>query len=197
MSASKKNGYKDFKWGMTPEQVSELVQTLEQKSEIGQTFQKSEYGYNDPGSSLFFIMSYLYRSELHDETPYPVTDIIGYTNGLTGNYRENGLSFFFSNDKLVGVVTYFRKANIISELEKKYGKGVSLEFSGAESAVGRVWLDNERYIIWSMSDFSSALGVEFVTFLDAEWSRKTCKKCVQDYKKEKQQEKFRQSSRLD
>jgi hypothetical protein len=183
---------------MTLEQIRELVQSSEQVAESEQTFQKSEYGI-DSGESLFFVMYYLYKSELKDEIPNPsryAIDFLDYTNGLTGDYSDDGLGFFFSNNKLVGVVTYFNHANIINELQKKYGKSVSLKFPDIRSE-GRVWLDNKRYIVWSRSDLLSEMGVEFVTYLDAEWSREICKKCIQNYRKEKQQEKSHHRSRLD
>lgn len=207
-SVYSQNGYKDFKWGMTSEQVSELVLTFQESSEDDSKpiFQKStEYDSSpsDSGSSLSFVMSYLYGSELQGSIPHPgkyAIDFVGYNNGRSSAWIDDGgLEFFFSKNKLVGVVTYFHNANIISELEKKYGKGISLKFYINNTFVdeGRVWLDKKRYIVWSKSDLSSTMGVEFVTYLDAEWSKELCRKCIQNYKKEIQLEKSRIKSRLD
>lgn len=228
-SAFSQNGYKGFKWGMTSEQVSKivLVPEIERSAEDNDdspTFQKNSWQkisdsmpddsdpYDD-GGSLPFIMYYLYKSELKDLILFPnkyAIDFVGYNNGrpysYPGGYYPNNesLEFFFSKNKLVGVVTYFhnntqeKSSSIISELEEKYGEGFSLIYNssriyhdyqtGVEGRVeGRIWLDNKRFVVWSRSDNSSLRGMEFVTYLDAEWSKEICKKCIENFRKEKSQ----------
>lgn len=221
-SAFSQNGYKGFKWGMTSEQVSKiaLVPAIQESEEddVNPTFQKNTWGEDDgdnsspydDGNSLAFVMYYLYKSELKDLILIPkryAIDFVGYNNGRAYSYQggyydaNDGLEFFFSKNKLVGVVTYFhhdyqeKSSRIISELEEKYGEGVSLiykSFDEDEGTVeGRVWLDNKRFVVWSRSENSTLRGMEFVTYLDVEWSKEICKKCIQTYKKEKSQIKSR------
>lgn len=197
-----KNGYKDFKWGMTSEQISKIVLAptiqVPSEDETGPRFEKSEWSIEHEELhpvSLAFIMYYLYENELENLIINPqrcAVDFIEYNNGQPSNDR---LEFFFSRNKLVGVVTQFHHGypgkypRIINELEEKYGEGFPIKYNSSEDGIveGRVWLDNKRYVVWSRSDKSSLFALEYVTYLDVEWSKEISNICIQDYRKEKSQ----------
>jgi hypothetical protein len=210
-SAFSKDGYKIFKWGMSSEQVIKL----------GQTIVKSDSPY-DSSESLRFVICYLYGIEEVPDTilnPHMILDpfdVIVYENDLAYddrleflfinnknekeeevNEKDEKLESLSNKNKLVGVVTHFKNASIIYELEKKYGEGVDVGFMGRKA---RVWLDNERFIVWSTFEppyNHYTIGLEFIAYLNAEWAKQIYRECIQIYEKEEKQKKLRDSSRLD
>jgi hypothetical protein len=92
--------------------------------------------------------------------------------------------FLFYNNKLVGVVTYFR-SNILPELIEKYGNG----FSGKPPILSKdsrddiqLWANRHRFLIWEHKASLYSFW-ETITYIDGTWIQNICKLRIEEYRK--------------
>ena len=167
------NGYRDFHFGMSIEDVRAI------RSEIKVSNYSSLY-------SLIYIMQYLYDSELVSTIPNPIANITGrFTRYSTGDNYSNDMAFYFHNDKLVAIETYFRSTNILNELRQIYGVGFTVHLASKPNA--RVWNNQSRgrFIIWEIHtqrgyEYAS---VEEVIYVDYLWVRDLCSVTIENFRK--------------
>ena len=185
------NGYLDFRWGMSPDEVGEKMDAN------GRAGYKRGTGSNDL-NPLTFMMFSLYGSEISRDfngqiwNRFPDT-LIRYSNENYNWFRDGGFSFYFDNNKLFGVQTIFSNENIIKELESRHGKGTEINLT---SSRGRIWLNNDRYIIW-INPTDQYRHLEFVAYLDSSTVRRMCLTSMEQNRSELRERQQRSRSRLD
>ena len=146
------NGYKDFYWGMSFDEVKAKCSDLELENES--VFYWETYFYSDELKSL--LNPLLYETEEKDQYYSSSSDI----------------SFYFIGGKVRGVSLGFAFQNIHGALIQKYGQSKSVNIRIATNAFAETcsWDDKGRIIVWS-SDFinNKATGIEKVCYIDDEW----------------------------
>jgi len=153
------NGYKNFTFGETIEQVHANVQGW-----------KTEMVYE----SNCFTVAYLSDRAKTPETaiPNPLAKIEGRVTGYASEKPE--LSFIFVDSKLVAVEVNFSREYVLSDLEKKYGAGKANGMTIGSACVDtKVWFkDANRIVTYEgchESGWGSKINDETVSYI----SRKT------------------------
>jgi hypothetical protein len=166
------NGYQEYTFGMEMDTI---------KSRFPNNIHEDSYYYK----GLFYIIKHLYNSELTGNIPNPLTATDDeFKVLLTGNNNytsDSDFKFLFSNNKLVGIITFFKHDDILPEIIRKYGNGNKYVFSWP----GVVWLNGQRFIIWEELDFRE-YKYQIVTYIDANWARELCRKRMEIYRAEQQ-----------
>ena len=176
------NGYLDFRWGMTLDEVKNLLDD-NYRNRIG----RESLGY-DP---VIFLMYYLYGSEIRNNfggnlrSPPEQLNINGTwqrryipfsSSGYT-NWNTEGYCFYLENERLIGVQTTFSNGNIIDELVKRHGDGNRINVQGYQYGYMyndyRIWISNNRIIIYYYVRHNSMNWTkEIVSYLDSESFRR-------------------------
>ena len=202
------DGYLNFRWGMSLDEVRNL---LDSNAREGFSRKTSMFS---PASRLMF---HLYGTEIVNvfegrlrSSPHRSIQIIDgefvfedryitYSTASWSNFGDGAFAFFFENNRLIGVQTIFVGANVIRELETRHGRGNeinNISFSLDGSTNNCVWLDNNRFIIWT-NPTDRHRNLEFVSFMDAVSLRRICQSSMEQNRRELREEQQRTRSRLD
>lgn len=196
--------YLNFRWGMSPNEVYNLLDNNDKE------------GWGREGATIYdpvvHMMFYLHSTEIRDtfngrlrtyqdfyyidgrrEYRYTV-----FSNNRWNNLGDGGFRFFFANNRLIGVQTIFIDANIVIDLEARHSRGTVINLSGGGSNTeGRVWLNNERFIIWINDTDTRCRHREYVAYMDSASIRRICQSSIEENRKLLQEEQQRIRSRLD
>jgi hypothetical protein len=179
-SVSAQNGYQEYTFGMDLEAIKSKFSYFD------------EWGYYYNG--LFYTIMHLYKAEISGAIPNPQA-VLGneFKVFVTGEWlRDDDLAFLFSNNKLVGVITFFNRDNILSDIKKKYGNGstYSVSWPNGTPEEGILWLNSQRFIIWEQRG-SNNRSYQIVTYFEANWIRDVCRRRMENFRKEEQQKRSR------
>jgi hypothetical protein len=159
------NGYKEYSWGMSIEQVREKCPDLEQKRLIR-------------WAAPTYALMYIHKSEFVSSIPNPLEQ----EPGTITNYesKKNEQEFYFLNGKLVAVEIFFWEENILSELEKQYGDVSPILGSyGNYRYQTAAWnKEANRIITWELN-----LPMEYVTYIDKFWLTSLLNKTMEVFRK--------------
>ena len=100
------DGYKDYKWGMTIDQV---------KAKCSDLVIYDYIRWSVPSYAFMFI----YTNEIVSSVPNPLAQETGEISSYES--KKDELKFYFVNRKLVAVELGFFQENILNELEKQNG----------------------------------------------------------------------------
>ena len=173
-----KNGYKEFEWGMSVEEVSSIANDLTKEEPLFTFF-------TAPRNAFF----YRYENDIESSIPNPLnfvdSDIISYDS------ESRGIKFYFLENKLLSVKVSFLDKSIIRVMTGKYGMVNPIHGS---SIMGNYrtasWLDQPgRLIVWE--DYGT--GMEYVYYLDKDWFTPIEKATIEEFRRKKRES----SSRLD
>ena len=147
--------FRNFNYGMNPNQVSLLSRTFDQRNEEALIFQ---------GSLPFIaIMNHLYGQMVN---PLIYQNITWYSGTLGDSPPFTVPTFLFHSNQLVCVQIFTTDlSTTLSELRNIYGRGISLNFFALFQGVVNIifetvlFEDNNRYIIW-VKHYSE--GMEFL-----------------------------------
>jgi hypothetical protein len=192
---------------MSPNEVNNLLNDNEKRG-----YTSGDPGFDDP---VNYIMFYIYQSEIINLLngrlrigPDTTFQIIGgeykfdvryirYVNNNWKNYNEGGFRFFFENNRLIEVQTVFQHANIIRELETRYGMGTEINLSGLTNSIGKVWLNNNRFIVWINSSDLLFRHIEYVAYMDSNSLRRICQTSLEENRILVTEEQQRARSRIE
>jgi hypothetical protein len=192
------SGYLNFNWGMSPNEVNSVLDNNQKEG------YKNEIGWPDP---IQLMMFHFYGSELRnsfDGRLRSATQLrllegqpmgyryIGYTNYYYNHFINGGLAFYFENNRLIAVQTIFSEANIIRELETRYGRGTEIVNYDA-----KVWLNNNRCILLMNNPTGRHQFLEFVTYFEVDALRRICQDSMEQNRRELREEQQKNSSRID
>jgi hypothetical protein len=181
------DGYQEYTFGMDMDTVKAKWVQLNQRDRDFKIIFREDTSYFE-SSCFFYIIKHLYNSELSGGIPNPMAARGDEFKVLKADSDfGDRLTFFFSNNKLVGVVTKFYRSNILSEIIKKYGNGNKYSISWSENShdLGIVWQNGQRYIIWE-EFISDNIKREVVTYIEVNWSRELCQRRMESFRAEQQ-----------
>jgi hypothetical protein len=189
-------GYLDFRWGMSPDEVQNLL-----PDDLKDRFKEDS---SDFPSVLGTLMFHLYGTEIQN-TPdrrtisTPPQGHKTYVAGNWGNWHEGSLRFYFdTNNRLFGVMSIFKDANIVNELQSRYGRSAQYTESLLEMPI-HVWENNQRFII-SFEDRKPYMGVGGswrVGFFDSAAVRRMCQSTMEENRRKLREGQQGTRSRLD
>jgi hypothetical protein len=161
------NGYKDYTWGMSIDQVRAKCSDLSQKQLIR-------------WAAPTYALMYSHYSEFVSTIPNP----LGQELGTITNYesQKNEQEFYFLNGKLIAVEISFWQENILDDLKKQYGNVNPVSgFYGNYRYQTASWnKEANRVIVWELN-----APLEYVTYIDKNWLTPLLNKTLDAFKKEK------------
>ncbi|MBC8192856.1 MAG: hypothetical protein H8E18_10785 [FCB group bacterium] len=167
-----KNGYKEFEWEMSVEEISSLVNDLTKEEQLFTFF-------TAPRNAFF----YKYADEIVSSIPNPLSfvesDIISYDS------ESRNLKFYFLENKLLGIKVSFLNKSIIRTMTDKYGmvnpvRGSSLMGDYRTAS----WFNlSGRIIVWE--DY--ATGMEYVYYFDKAWFTAIQKLTIEEFRRKKRE----------
>lgn len=163
------NGYKEYTWGMTVNQVKTICSDLE-------VISGSDAFLNTPKN----VLMYLYNSELVSKILYDIPDPLRYETGTitSGISKQNDLSFYFLNGRLIAVrVSFGYGVKIISDLERQYGRVNPIAWDNRSVQTASWNKEANRTINWL------SVGHEYVTYIDKNWLTQLMNKAMEEYRK--------------
>jgi hypothetical protein len=181
-SGNSQNGYKEYTWGMSTDQVKSICPDLIVDNTIEEEFKRLNIKLDDTTrwKTPKYALMYLYKSDLINKIPEPLQ----YEYGKLSYYEsdQNDLQFYFLNDKLIAVELTFRNENIISELKQRYGNvsPISGSLPVYYNYQTAAW-DKEpnRIIVWEQGN----TGIETVTYIDKKWLSPLLNKTIEVIKR--------------
>ena len=163
-------GYKEYTWGMSPEEVKNLAPDLK----------ASPHTYWDsPTRILLFFYSKEIISSIPDPMEYEIGNISRY------NSNSTNLEFYFINNKLRGVSFFMWGEDIYSSLVEKYGKVTPVSSMQMKTRYKTAcWEDDKRIIYW---EEEQSAYIETVQYIDSQWLSPLLEKTISDYRDKKKQ----------
>jgi hypothetical protein len=159
-------GYRNFTFGMSPNQVKQLAPDSTEYQARG-------------GSSTPYIFMYLYNSEVgssfavisqyFDEFPTGIKDSWLYS-------KQEDLLFFFVDNKL-HQVCWQDTGNILADLQKRYGDKRVITAGSTETVT---WIDGKRIILYAK--FHDGSEAQFIGYYDAEYYNPIIQNALQKYR---------------
>jgi len=173
------NGYKEYTWGMSVNQVKAISTDLE--VEEGPGYKPFD---NIARNALMF----LHYSELASKVLANIPEPMKYESSAITKYRsrQNDLSFYFLAERLVAVELKFMEMNIISDLERQNGKVNPISWLNGSNQTATWDKEPNRMIYWL-----STGGWETVTYIDKKWLAPLIDKAMEEYKKAQSNERSR------
>jgi len=173
------NGYKEYTWGMSVNQVRAISTDLEAEKVPE---------YSPFGDIARYALMYLHYSDFVIKDFYSFPDPMKYESGIITKYlsKQNGLSFYFLSDRLVAVEIRFWMIGIISDLEHQNGKVNPISWLGGRNQTASWNKDTNRIIYW----FSTG-DTEWVTYIDKKWLAPLIDKAMEEYKRAQSNERSR------
>jgi hypothetical protein len=166
------NGYREFYFGMSVEDVGTIRPEIKKDDFFFVNF-------------LTFIMQSQYNSELISTIPNPRTNMTGtFTRYITGEYlTDRDLTFYFHDNKLVAIETYFRNTNVLNELIQQYGNSFNVHLSNTDDA--KVWNNQSmgRFITWEKVTVGGNRSWEEVIYIDHAWITNLCRITIEDFRR--------------
>jgi len=145
------NGYREYTWGMTIDQVREKSADLTQKQLVR---------WASPQNAIMF----LYNSEFSSTIPNPLS----YETGTITTYesKSNDIIFYFLNGILISAEITFWQENILTELRRQHGNVTPLSASFGNYRFQTATWNREanRIIVWEIN-----APLEYVTYIDKNW----------------------------
>lgn len=126
-------------------------------------------------------LMFLHYSQLVSKVIGLAPDPMKYESGIVTKYlsEQNDLYFYFHNDQLIAVELRFWMANIISDLERQYGKVDPISWLNGLNKTATWDKDLNRIIYW----FSTG-DTEWVTYIDKNWLKPLINKAMEVYENE-------------
>ncbi|MGP1570387.1 MAG: hypothetical protein ACTTH0_05645 [Eubacteriales bacterium] len=163
-------GYKEFKWGMSVDDVKAKCKDFEEEGVYNDFIR-----WRNPED----VLSYFRKKELLSYAPN-APNPLDYETGKIKEYRsrELDLIFYFVSGKLRAVHISTMGNDIYSAVVKKYGQADKME-----RAAGRIvyhiaaWKDKGRIILWE----DGIWGLETLEYIDAEWLNPLIEKAMAEY----------------
>lgn len=163
-------GYKEFKWGMSVDDVKAKCEDFEEEGVYNDSIR-----WRNPED----VLSYFHKKELLSYTPN-APNPLDYETGKIREYRsrELDLIFYFVSGKLRAVHISTMGNDIYSAVVKKYGQADKME-----RAAGRIvyhiaaWKDKGRIILGE----DGIWGLETLEYIDAEWLNPLIEKAMAEY----------------
>jgi len=158
-------GYKDYQWGQTVEQVSQKAGKLEEMYVMFGWFSRPQT-----------IILYSYSDEFGNRAPDPMTHedrpISSFApEGTTGGgWSTPPITFWFAGGELIAVEISKFETTMLPALKDRYGQKnpISGVMSSGYQFEAVAWTSGDRMILWQIP-YDGTPGSESITYLSRPW----------------------------